>query len=243
MCYHVSTPSLKDMEAFLDTLAPFTIEDYEPYYHISGFNHPRLPVITGDDPHKVQPVIWGYIPPFAKNLKDAQQYMVKTLNSKTETAWETPMYRSATPVRRCIVLVQGFFEWRWDDEKGKTKVPHFIYMPDKKPFALGGLWGDWTDKDTGELFRTCSIYTTEANELMATIHNSKKRMPLIIPEDSWSPFIGKETPADAVKSIMRPFPDGNLQFHEISKLITARGADTNVPEVQEAYNVPPTTLF
>lgn len=243
MCYHVSTPSPEETRAYLNKVKRqiAAVEDYERFYHVSGFAHPALPVMLGSDPTKIQPAMWGFVPHFARDRASAQDFANKTLNAKVETAWDTPMYRAATPKQRCLIFVEGFYEWRWDDAKGKTKVPHFIYMPDKRPFALGGLWNDWPDPETGEVFRTCSIYTTEANELMATIHNNKKRMPLIVPEDSWDSFISPDSPREVVKSIMRPYPDGALQAHEISKLITSRTQNPNVPEVQEP--VEPSTLF
>jgi putative SOS response-associated peptidase YedK len=113
-------------------------------------------------------------------------------------------------------------------------VPYFIYMPNHEPFSFGGIYSHWTHPDTGEVFTTFSIITTEANELMSQIHNIKKRMPLIIQPKDREKWLAAITEAE-IKELMQPLPDGILQAHTISKLITTRGADNNVPEVQAAY--------
>ncbi len=236
MCYHTSTPPTAELKKYLDEQRllrkerGFVIEEYEPYFHVSGFSHPEMPVIASDKPEHVVRAVWGFIPHWIKDEKKAAETMNITLNAKSETVFTTPMYRDAAPNRRCLVMVNGFFEWKWDDPNKKTseKRPHFIYMPDRKPFALGGIYNDWRGT------RTMSIITTQANELMADIHNTKKRMPLIMPEEMWDLWLNKETPRDEVEHIMLPFPEGALQVHEISKLITDRSQDSNVRDVQEA---------
>ena len=154
--------------------------------------------------------------------------MKKTLNARSETLFTTPMYRSAAS-NRCLVFVDGFFVWK---HEGKEKLPHYIQMPEHGVFTLGGIYTKWRDKEGGEL-TTCSIITTPANELMTTIHNSKKRMPLILPKNAWSAWLDPKAKREHIEHLMRSYPEGALEAREISKLITTRGVETNVPEVQQ----------
>jgi putative SOS response-associated peptidase YedK len=235
MCYHTSTPKKKDLKNFLPE--PIVIDDYEAHYHLTGFSHPELPVMLQKEPDRVQQAVWGFIPAWAKPDQTAE-LMNKTLNARAETIFTTPMFRGAAPGHRCLIFVDGFFEWKHEKVGGKLKkIPHYIRMPDHKPFALGGLYSHWIDKnDSGEVTTTCSIITTEANELMATIHNSKKRMPLVMNEDDWNVWLDPKASEAQVKHVMRPFQDGKLDAHEISTMITAKGMNTDVAEIQNEAN-------
>jgi putative SOS response-associated peptidase YedK len=126
---------------------------------------------------------WGLLPHWAKD----KEIRKNTLNARIETIAEKPSFRQVVH-QRCLVLVDGFYEWQWLDPAGKLKQKYEIGLPNHEAFALGGLWSQWTDKETGELLTTYAILTTEAKGLMAEIHNSKHRMPLIIApgqENAW----------------------------------------------------------
>ena len=110
-----------------------------------------------------------------------------TLNAKIETLQEKPSFRNVID-NRCLIITDGFYEWQWLDPKGKRKQKHLITLPENQLFTFGGLWSEWIDKETGEIVNSYSIVTTEANAFMAEIHNSKKRMPVILTkenETSW----------------------------------------------------------
>jgi putative SOS response-associated peptidase YedK len=141
-----------------------------PHYHTTGFAHPQLPVLKIEEPHIVQPLSWGLIPGWVKSEADAIETANKTLNARVETIFTTPMFRNYTN-NRCLIFVEGFFEWK---HVGKEKVPHFIYMPGHIPFALGGIHTTWHNPKLNQVISGCSLITTDADELMATIHNSKK---------------------------------------------------------------------
>jgi putative SOS response-associated peptidase YedK len=114
---------------------------------------------------------WGLIPYWCKDPKGGR----KSINAKCETVGNLPTFRDAYRRRRCIIPVDGFFEWK--AIKGqKAKQPYAIAMKDGSPFGLGGLWENWKDPTSGEWVRTFAIITTDANELVAEIHD---RMPLI----------------------------------------------------------------
>ena len=229
MCYHTATSKEEELREFLGQ--GYAIQDYQEFYHVSGFTHPLLPVATNEQPTTVQPIRWGLIPTWIKDKTAAKDIATKTLNAKSETIFTLPSFRDSIVKRRCLVFVNGFFEW---EHQGKETIPYFIYMPEHKPFAFGGIWSNWIDKETGELNTTCSIITTPANELMAKIHNDKKRMPLILNRDKWETWLSNKTDTPTLQATMQSLPDGQLKAHRISKLITSRTEDSNVPEVQFA---------
>ena len=119
----------------------------------------------------LDPLRWGLIPYWCRDPKGGR----KPINAKCETVATLPTFRDAYRRRRCIVPVDGFFEWK--AIKGqKAKQPYAIAMKDGSPFGLGGLWENWKEPASGEWIRTFAVITTDANELVAEIHD---RMPLI----------------------------------------------------------------
>lgn len=100
-----------------------------------------------------------------------------------ETIHEKPSFRNVVN-NRCLIVADGFYEWQWLDEKGKQKQKFQLTLPDNELLAFAGILSEWLDKSIGELINTYSILTTEANELMSKIHNTKKRMPVIVSVDN-----------------------------------------------------------
>jgi putative SOS response-associated peptidase YedK len=174
MCFH-SKQTKKAVELEHRFRARFDKpETYQPSI-FNGFQFPKTPVITNDNPLHIQMINWGLIPHWAKD----KEIRKNTLNARIETIAEKPSFRQVVH-QRCLVLVDGFYEWQWLDPAGKNKQKYEIGLADAEAFALGGLWSKWVDKETGEELNTYAILTTEAKGLMAEIHNSKHRMPLII---------------------------------------------------------------
>jgi putative SOS response-associated peptidase YedK len=151
----------------------------EPIEKSSGFAFPLVPVITNKETDSIQLFQWGLIPHWAKDMEIRKN----TLNARIETIDEKPSFRSYTK-NRCLVLIDGFYEYQWQDPKGKEKKRFLMTMPDGEPFALGGLFSHWTDKTGGDMLSTFTILTMDANEQMAEIHNTKKRMPLVLTKDN-----------------------------------------------------------
>ena len=145
----------------------------------NGFTFPKIPVITNADSQKIQCFNWGLIPSWAQD----NAIRKNTLNARIETINEKPAFRGSVS-KRCLIPADGFYEWQWLDEKGKNKQKYFISIPNEELFAFAGLWSEWTDKSTGEIIKTCTILTMEANQLMSEIHNSKKRMPVILSQNN-----------------------------------------------------------
>ncbi|MCQ4035060.1 SOS response-associated peptidase [Kaistella montana] len=174
MCYFINT-SLSEEEIENSYNVRFDGEHYQPTEFLNGFSHSLVPVILDEDINIATTAYWGLIPFWAKN-KDIRK---QTLNAKIETIKEKPSYRNNYN-KRCLVLVKGFYEWKWLDDKGKEKNKHFLTVKDQEIFSLGGIYSHWTDTESGKDITTFSIVTTEANELMAEIHNTKHRMPIVL---------------------------------------------------------------
>lgn len=113
---------------------------------------------------------WGLVPFWAKDKAIGN----RMINARAETVAEKPAYRAAYKHRRCLVLADGFYEWH---KEGAGKTPYFVSLASGDPFAFGGLWEHWTDKETGEVIDSATLITTEANEYLSAIHH---RMPMIL---------------------------------------------------------------
>jgi len=155
------------------------LKSFEPTTRFNGFAHPQTPVIIHKEKELIQPLRWGLIPHWAKD-DSIKKY---TLNARIETLSEKPSFRSAIN-NRCLILADGYYEWQWMDPKGKKKQPYLITLPNNEAFAFAGLWSEWIDKTSGEIIKSYTIVTTEANEQMSEIHNSKKRMPVVLSKDA-----------------------------------------------------------
>lgn len=156
----------------------------------------------------LDPLRWGLIPYWCKDPSGGR----KPINAKCETVRDLPTFRDAYRKRRCIVPVDGFFEWK--AIKGqRPKQPYAIAMKDGTPFGLAGIWENWKEPAAGEWLRTFAIITTDANELVADIHD---RMPVILAPGEYARWLGEEfDPRD----LMQPFPADLMRMWPISTLV------------------------
>lgn len=201
-------------------------------YHINGFTHPKIPIITNAQPNLVQGYNWGLIPAWAKDETNANELRNMTLNAKSETLFEKPAFKDAALTNRCIVLVTGFFEWK---TIGKDKVPHYIYCPNLPIMPLAGIYAAWQNPITKQVENTVSILTTTANTLMADIHNTKQRMPVILPKQQVNNWLNSATTQYIAQQICKPFDTTQMQAHEISRLISARNQNTDIADVLKPF--------
>jgi putative SOS response-associated peptidase YedK len=162
---------------------------WEPTMEFNGFTHPKTPAIANDQPDRIRMFEWGLLPSWAKD-KSLQN---NTLNARIETLHEKPSFRSVL-TNRCLIPANGFYEWQWLDPEGKKKQKYLITVEDEEAFAFAGLWNAWTDRLTGEIIETYTIITRPANGLMARIHNSKLRMPWILPHSEESDWLAGKQP-------------------------------------------------
>jgi len=206
-----------------------------PKYYVSGFEFPKMPVLTSEQPDRFQAFAWGLIPFWVKTPEQAAQIRSKTLNARAETVLEKPAFRQAVRRRRCLVPADGFYEWR--AFRGK-KYPYYIFLKEKAVFSFAGIWEEWAHPATGEIWKTYSILTTEANPLLAKVHNTKKRMPVILPRAQERVWLEDGLGEAELLSLMQPFPAELMDAYPISRLITARTADRNRREIREPFVYP-----
>jgi putative SOS response-associated peptidase YedK len=232
MCYHFSlTATATELSARFGVKVPGPLP---PMYHVNAFDHPRLPVITNREPQKIQLYSWGLIPAWVKEEAKALELRDVTPNAVSETAFEKPSFRDAIRKQRCLVPATGFFEWRHEHDQ---KYPYFIQTSSQSLFAFAGIWSEWANRETGEVVPTFSILTTQANPLIAKIHNSKQRMPLILEpaqEQAWLSNLDEQ----GIRQLMQPLSEEKLKAYTIAKTITRRDGPSNVPEVLQAQAYP-----
>jgi len=234
MCYRYSVPGpdplVKRFSASFPTTSSFTRQ-----YHASSFDLPKLPVITNEQPKQIQLFIWGLIPFWVKDQKTAEEARLKIMNARAESLFEKPSFRDAAEKKRCLVLADGFFEWQ--EVNGKN-YPYYIRLKSHEPFAMAGLWDTWKNKETEEELQTYTVITTKANPLMEKIHNKKKRMPVILPKDHEQEWITPSLEKQHAEALLVPFDEDIMEAFTISRLITTRNRNPNVPEVLQPFTYP-----
>ncbi|MCU4165916.1 SOS response-associated peptidase [Carboxylicivirga caseinilyticus] len=243
MCYDIKTKletqlkrakhynNQRWIEELENKLKPYLDKDIN---HASGFMHPTVLIYTSEKPFEPQPYQWGLVPSWVKDDNQKNLIWNKTINARRETMFEKPSFKAAAKSKHCIVYVDGFFEHH--HYKGKT-YPFYIYRSDNQPMALAGLYDQWVNRQTGEVFNTFTIVTTRANELMSKIHNSPKlaepRMPVILKDDACEDWLSNKDENIANK-VLLPFSDEKLKAHTVAPL-RGKLALGDVPEASEPF--------
>ena len=229
MCYRYSVPG---PDAVKDTFQVKIGTKFGKRYHVGAFDNVKLPVITNENPKQVELFNWGLVPFWVKDEKTAKDISERTVNARSETIFEKPAFRSSAGKKHCLVVADGFFEWRYFNG---INYPYYIKLKNQEAFAMAGLWDCWTNKNTDEKIYSYTIITTEANSLMAKIHNKKKRMPVILEREDEMKWISNEINKTTAKNILKPYNENKMEAYTISKLITAKGQNPNVPEVIKPF--------
>jgi putative SOS response-associated peptidase YedK len=190
----------------------------------AGLDRPRfnlaptqlMPVVINDGQRALDAYRWGLIPSWAKDAAIGN----KLINARSETVSEKPSFRSAFKRRRCLVLVDGWYEWK---QTTKPKTPFFFHRKDRKPLALAGLWEEWTAPDTGEVVRTCALITTGPNALMEPIHD---RMPVILPAGAQELWLRPDALEPSVlQPLLVPFAEDALDAYEVARVVNSPAND------------------
>ncbi|MUU79781.1 SOS response-associated peptidase [Winogradskyella endarachnes] len=224
---------LAAVSEILERLIPLT--DL-PLFHVSGFTHPELLIYTNDSPYFPVVATWGLVPQWIKDNAHKQKIWNSTLNARGETIFEKPSFKQSANHKRCIIYVDGFYEYHHFNNK---TYPFYIQRKDEQPMALAGLWNEWINPEHGGKMNTFSIVTTVGNTLMTKIHNNPKlkgpRMPLILKdelEEQWLQPIAKKTNQKALENLIKSYPDNQLKAHTVSKL-RGKSYIGNVEEISE----------
>jgi len=156
---------------------------------------------------------WGLVPFWEKDISIGN----RMINARSESIAEKPSFRSAFKKRRCLILADGFYEWK--GEKGH-KQPMFITLPDRKPFAFAGLWETWNKKpDSDSIYKSCTIITTQASESFSEIHH---RMPVILNSEIYEFWLDSQNhDLDELKNILKREIITELVSHPVSKQVNS----------------------
>ncbi|GAB3782184.1 SOS response-associated peptidase [Spirosoma horti] len=237
MCFHKSlNVNASELEDRYQAALPPSA-DFQPIYHANAYNLPAWPIVTRQEPGKLQFIQWGLIPSWTRSQEAADDIRTKTINARSETIYEKPSFRpAAQAARRCLIPVTGFFEWY---TQGSKKFPFYISAADQKIASIAGLWDEWLDPETGELMPTYTLLTTEANPLLAAIHNTKKRMPCVLTPDAEQAWLHDDlNEKEALALLAHPYPASKMHSYSIGKRITSRTEPSDVPDVLTPVNYP-----
>jgi putative SOS response-associated peptidase YedK len=209
------------------------LEQIAPRYNVAPTD-PVMVVIQDGERRILTVHKWGLVPGWAKDLKIAS----RTFNARSETVEEKPAFRDAFKNRRCLIPADAFYEWQ---KSTNGRQPFIIRRKDGEPLALAGLWETRKDPATGETLNTCTIITTTANAVMAPLHD---RMPVILPESSWSEWLDPSNHDLAgLKNLLQPCPDDWLETQRVSPLVNRVGNDGPELAAPLGDSPAPWTLF
>jgi putative SOS response-associated peptidase YedK len=198
--------------------ATFDIEEYEESYNIAP-SQMVLSVINDGLKNRLGYLKWGLVPSWAKDPKVG----FKMINARAETVHEKPSFREALKKKRCLIVADSFYEWKRTEDR---KVPMRIQMKNNELFAMAGLWESWKSP-SGELVHTCTILTTEPNDLMSTIHD---RMPVILKQADEQTWLNPAVKTiDELRPFLIPLENGLLEAYEVSDKVNS--PKNNAPDL------------
>jgi putative SOS response-associated peptidase YedK len=205
MCFFTQQKaSIEDVEerfdARVDNHDAFLQSDY-----INGFAHLNTPIITDNTPEIISTnYSWGLIPSWAKDIDIRKN----TLIARIESVDEKPSFKNINQ-NRCLIIATAFYEWHWNDPKGKVKEKYQINSQHDEIFTLAGLYSNWLNKETGEVINTYAILTTEANDIMKYVHNIKQRMPVILKKEDEKSWLDS---SNLIKDFAFPYQSDLIAF-------------------------------
>jgi putative SOS response-associated peptidase YedK len=183
-------------------------DDPGPRFNVAPTDE-ALVVVQRDDRRAITAYRWGLIPHWAENAKVGS----RMFNARAETLPTSPAFRDALVRRRCLVPVDGFYEWK---REGTVRQPFLIGRADGMPLTLAGLWAGWRDPTTDRVVRTFTIVTSRPNDQMADLHD---RMPVVVPGDVWPLWLDPATDRSELQAILQPTDDVLLRIRPVSRLV------------------------
>jgi putative SOS response-associated peptidase YedK len=182
--------------------------DFVPRYNVAPTQLCAI-VVNDSSRTKLHRARWGLIPSWAADEKIG----ASLINARCETAAAKPAFRNSFKKRRCLVLSDGFYEWR---KTGKTKQPYFIHLKGGRPFAFAGLWDRWNEVET------FTILTVEPNEISSQVHN---RMPVILRDEDCSRWLDLETPSTELSKLLVPFGASEMESFPVGRMVNSAKVD------------------
>jgi putative SOS response-associated peptidase YedK len=191
---------------------------YEPRFNIAPSQMIDV-VFEPESERIISQLKWGLVPSWSKD-SDIGNRMI---NARAETLTEKPSFREAFKSRRCIIPASGFYEWQ-KQAKG-AKQPFYFYLKDKDVFGFAGLWESWIDKQTGEELETCTIITTEANNVLKSVH---ERMPVILKPESYDEWLDtKVKDTGRLQKLLVPYSAKEMDSHPVSRSVNIPDSDSS----------------
>jgi putative SOS response-associated peptidase YedK len=191
-----------------------TTPNLPPRYNIAPTQEAPVVRRSRDGRHALAPMRWGLVPFWATEVRIG----AKMINARAETVAEMPAFRRAFAARRCLVPADGFYEWKKD---GKARRPFRIGLRNWEPFAFAGLWARWCSAE-GEVVRSFTIITTDANGAIQPIHN---RMPVILDPADYAAWLDPGASAVDLDVLLRPCPAERFALHEVSARVNSHVND------------------
>ena len=201
-------------EAIAEAFQLIETPDWQPRYNIAPTQMIPAIVAAESGNRQFKPLRWGLIPSWSKDPTIG----AKLINARSETVAEKPSFRSAFKQRRCLILADGFYEWR--KQSGK-KQPFYFRLENGSPFAFAGLWERWESEDSR--LETCTILTTEANQTVAQVHD---RMPVILKADSYDRWLDPSQPPALLQELLRPYDSDLMTAYPVSLSVNSPRNDT-----------------
>jgi putative SOS response-associated peptidase YedK len=193
--------------------AAMAAEGAEPTFNAAP-SQEQLTVLS-DNPGAIVRAVWGFVPEWADNKPDVKP----VINARAESIATKPFFRAAFKHQRCLVLADGFYEWRRTRE---GKRPYRIALKTEEPFAFAGLWSSVHDR-AGNKHITFAIVTTEANTLVAQIH---ERMPVMLQEHDEADWLNPHLPPEEALAMLAPFPAELMTAYAVSSKVNSPAFNT-----------------
>ena len=170
-----------------------------------------------DKPRELAMLRWGLIPSWAKDKKTGY----RMINARAESVMKKPAFRNAFRYRRCLIPASGFYEWQKRDGK---KQPWFITLRDTDLFAFAGLWERWKNPENeSEVIESCTIITTDSNELVRPLHN---RMPVVLERPDYERWLSRQTPDRDLAALLRPLPSSKMTAWPVTPKVNSPANDS-----------------
>lgn len=245
MCYSISSSLSAQLKrarhyGLTDEIARIE-KEIQDWHYANAFNHDNFAIYTNWEPTTPVVAQWGLIPHTKDSYDEAKKMQTFTLNARGETLFDKPSFEESAKFNRCVIYVDGFFEYF---HKAGKKFPYFIHAADEQPLALAGMWSEWSVESLNKVIRSFTIITTRANSLMQEIHNKPKakesRMPVILAEElveEWLDPSHEEFNGSDLKLFLKPIDARALKAHTVPRLMGNQGVG-NTKDAKKEWHYP-----
>jgi putative SOS response-associated peptidase YedK len=215
MCGRYTLRRIDLLRSALDAVPLLPFEEFteRPHYNIAPSQDIPMVYVDQKNGRVISVARWGLIPSWMREMPK-----VRPINARAETVATSGMFRGAFEKRRCLIPADGFYEWKAPAAGKGRKQPYFIHFKDDRPFAFAGLW-----EHSESMGDTCTIITTEPNDLMRPIHN---RMPVIVRPENYADWLAPDKNGKQVAPLLKPYEASEMDAYPISDKVNRPANDT-----------------